>query len=1139
MALLDDLKKIRELLQNPTIRRIAKKEGGKAIAKVAKRETEKLGRKATSAFTALDPISTGLGAALSAAREAPKAQEPVSSNLLFRGQAQKEAARAAFAPQFAKRFASTVGAGLRGERDVGVGTELSKTLGLTGIPAFGVGLAAELAVPGPAGEIKAAKKFDTAIRATSKANKTRDLAKTAMSARSQFIDKFAPIEVLTRKARKSGELAAEKDPFILARTFAGVGDKIDMKLNQELSPILKSVGDNVDDFSKFLVAERIQELSKRGITKFPGGLTPKDASDEITRISSKLGPEGFSNLQNAGNNYRNFMNQFLDNIREAGIISEEGFKNIKSRNEAYTPFAVAEYLQDNIDDIPRGARSLSVASQNVIKELKGSTKDIVDPIEASIRQVAKSMTLVERNKAARSLADLSKIDDFKDTVRLAGKGDGVGKDFGKVSFFEDGVKKDLIVPKDVAESMKGLNQQNTDLMTRMARWQTGLLRTGATTFNVGFLIPNIIRDVRNAKVISQNGLTLGSWFEGLASALKKDDVYKEWVQSGGSGGTLSTIAKGGTARAKARLAGTRGIVSRVASSPIDLMRELGRVSEEGTRVGVFKQASKKGASPLEAAFQSREGTVDFAKSGTVTKIANMWVPFLNARLQGTVNIINSMKRSPGKTSLRLASVVGVPTVATYLWNRRFQDFKDIPDFEKDNNFIIITRDRTPEEKEAGEKVKGVKIPKADVDRLFGNTIEKFMSFADSKDPQSLDNLALDVIGELSPVGATSQEISSATLPPIAKAGVETLSNVNMFTGMDIEPSFQDGVRRQDIPEGLRARTTTGKTARAIGGVTGGVGVSPADVENIAGTLLGGLGRQALQLGDLALGGQPFKGPSDVPVLRRFTGIRGGAERSEAFDEADRIAQELGAKKVQDNETARKVFEVVSKTDDEGEQIKLIQQLKTEGVINENVEKRLDSLIKKSERGDLGSILARLQSTEAKATYIRGEIERGNANIMDELEQRDLLTKGLASELAIQTGNIEEGLDGLKTTTGAVGSEAAAFLVDALDAGSLSSQKYDEIVSGLISAQGSMTTSASNILVGSRVLEQASRDPKQAGALVGQYTDKFLRTSTGQVGVDAFEFVENAFKENIITEQEYRNYLASRKLTPSVKKRISQ
>ena len=82
------------------------------------------------------------------------------------------------------------------------------------------------------------------------------------------------------------------------------------------------------------------------------------------------------------------------------------------------------------------------------------------------------------------------------------------------------------------------------------------------------------------------------------------------------------------------------------SNPIKLIDKVNESLEQSTRNLVFKGALERGLGAKDAAFVARDATIDFAKMGTWMRPLNQAIPFLNARVQGFVNLPRAIVNNP-------------------------------------------------------------------------------------------------------------------------------------------------------------------------------------------------------------------------------------------------------------------------------------------------------------------------------------------------------------------------------------------------------------------------------------------------------------------------------------------------------------
>jgi len=809
---------------------------------------------------------------------------------------------------------------------------------------------------------------------------TERFAGKGLKLRTELIDRFAPVQDFV----KGVKLSAEADPYVAVRNFAGRFGKIQNRLD-ELSGILQPAKENLDVAKQFGLLERYEELANRGITKFPGKLTIDTIKTQKAALEKSLGIRGPA-VKTFLEQLRGYSNRLLVEARDAGIISKEAFESIVKNNEKYLPLQRLEYLADQWDKLPAGAKSFSVATQNLIKRIKGSEKEIADPIDSIIRNTYKTVNLIERNKVAQKVADLAVRPEFKELVIPAKGPIPAGMD--KLSVFRNGIKEEFAVPQELADSLKGLNEKNIDIVTQLAGRMGGLLRAGATSLNVGFIPANMIRDAQTATLVSKVGFTPWDWLKGFAEAVKRGPLYKQYLESGASfsGFFEQTKSLSKTAKQLTESKGTR--IAKTVLNPIKLLQTIGETIELTPRLGVFKRSLDKGFSMTESAFNARNATVDFAKSGSAMKVANLWVPFLNARTQGNLNVLKALKNNPVKSALVIGAIVETPVIATYFHNSRFHKevWDDIAQYEKDNNFILIYGDKRDED---GNPTQVIKMPKGDVGRVFGNPTENFLSYLDGSEAKGIEQVVTEMFSSLSPVDfARDGELSGAStlsgiLPPTVKGGVESVTNKNLFTGRDIVPRNLEEASPEE-----QYKETTSPIAIGLGRF---LGMSPLKIENFVGTQFGGLGRQLINPGTAA-----------TQVSRRFSGARGGEGQQKDFEQLDTLEREDADTRVRAERKAKQIFTQL-KDLPANQRRAAVQDFIERGEIDANVLTKLGQVIESESKGLSNFERAfRSQPNDVKARFLIDKLKTLSISerraYFENLAAKGLITENLLKEI---------------------------------------------------------------------------------------------------------------------------------------------
>lgn len=698
-------------------------------------------------------------------------------------------------------------------------------------------------------------------------------------ARSELVDRFSSVYDFV----KGKNLKAEDDPYKRMRLLAGTSGKIEAFIENNVSPVLKREQKRLSDLGAMLVMDRERELIGRGLQR---KRTIEQLDQGNAELIAKYGNEGYQTLRQSADEMRKVGNQLLEQLKESGIIDDESYKVIKNNNEFYTPFEAVEHIADNLEKGNFGTGSFNVASQDVIKRIGDYMGDVADPIESLVRKIPKVISLVEKNKAIQSLTKLREIDpdNFGAMIQPI-KGEGVPAGMGVVNVFENGKNVRYAVPEVIERAVKNLDGETGGILLTLGSIQAKMLRTGATALNIGFIPVNIVRDVQDAMTteITEKGVKgmlsfLASYPRAIYAAAKRDDLYKLWMQEGGAQSTMTEQIFKKTPKTVAQLAGKKPkLLNRL--NPItntkNLIEFANRVGEQSTRLARFSSGLKRGESMTEAAFKSRDISLDFAKAGNSIKVLNQVIPFLNAGIQGSEKLMRLYKNNPKAAIASTSVMFGIPTVALFSHNSQFKDYDDIPDAEKQTNWVILARDRTQEEIANGDSPIGIKIPKGFIGRMVSTTTESAMQFMKSKDPSTFPKAGLDVAASLSPVGLPYNEEQlgqslSTVLPPWIKAGVEWTTNTNLFFGSKIVPQSLE-----NMPAAEQYKEKTPAVYKMAGKLTG---QSPLKIQNTVNTTTGGVGRQIATLlsGDL-------KGGTTEQVSRRFMDIRDGKKADEAYD----------------------------------------------------------------------------------------------------------------------------------------------------------------------------------------------------------------------------------------------------------------
>jgi len=701
-----------------------------------------------------------------------------------------------------------------------------------------------------------------------------------------FLDRYTPIYNFASSAAKATGKAVpfEENPYYAARRYMGVFGKVENrldKLREILSPVRKS-GD-IENLETVMVAYRSIERSNRGITN-PSNVRMSEAIFERSELKRKLGPEKFKVLEDAYSRIKSEIGDDLMHLLEReGVFGSGEAKNIISKNEHWVPFDIAEYVADDVADRLIGRKSISVTSDEIIHKMTGTTKKMRRPLESLVSRIYKTISLAERNGVMRKVVNLKNLGPEMDGLVITGKENlkRLPEGFKAVPYFENGVKMEVGLPSAVADSISGMNQFGVDFITQMGSMGAKALRLGATSWNLPFIfISNPVRDFQTVGLTTGKGWGIApDIVRGLFDFIGKSSYFKEFMEHGGAqSGIMSQFAAAPQGAKYVTESGTRRFAKTI-TNPIALMEYLGQAIEVAPRMAAFRVARKAGASPQKAAYMARNATVDFSKAGTVGKVFNMWVPFLNARAQGSVIIGQKLIESPAKSMMNIASMVWLPAATTNAYNRMFfGDLYDrVPEQDKENNFIIMLGEK---QDELGRmQPHYVAIPKGDIGRIFGNPVEAVINWSFFNGKMDVPELMLKAVSDALPVDIEYEgkfrpgRAAALMTPPFLQALHESQTGRSIYYQNDIVPKELQGVKTKS----LQYTTRTPKALRWLGEKTG---QSPMMMENF---LRRNLGSGIFQVID----------PVSIPNMMRgkVVKIRGGDDAREVYEFRENVRGE--------------------------------------------------------------------------------------------------------------------------------------------------------------------------------------------------------------------------------------------------------
>jgi len=704
------------------------------------------------------------------------------------------------------------------------------------------------------------------------------------------VDALHPIKKLQEEAGTG--LAG---PYEQMRLVAGAPGKADAMLKYgpfrpedpgrtvgpSFNKIVEPVTGDLEGFRAYLTSARALEIEAQG--KKSGIDT-----DAARQVVDNAPPA----VKKAARELVTFQNSVLDYAQRQGLLTPEASAAMKEANKNYVPFFRV------MDDATASGKSL--------KELKGSVRDIVDPLESVMKNTFAMVAAADKNAAKLAVVEFARAEgiakaervaadrgfaefDVADALRDSGMKD-VPPDLLRaikavlaptkgttITALRDGKVESWRVSPELADAVNYTNRDSANLIFKVLGGPARLARAGAV-FSPDFIAKSPIRDFFSMAINSKDAVVHP--FEAVRSIMsiaKQDKVYQDWMRAGGANSSVVALDRRYIQENLLKLDQETGLLSRVwniATTPAQKtmlgLRAASEFTDTMMRLPEFKKRMAEGASPGEAAFASREVTVDFARIGAQMSSINALVPFLNAGIQGLDRTFREAKERPVAFMAKGTAYITIPTIGLFVANSSDPNYWEIPQWERDLFWIVPvggTYWRIPKPFELG--------------LMFGTLPERVLTDFMTEQPEAWREFHKSVLQVFNPVGwpsfvapameqMTNKSFSGA---PIVPKNTEKLLPEYQYNNYTTETSKALGRLLGTFP-GLESAAINDETV--FGGMAKAL-TTPVLIENYVRGWTGGLGMYALQVADYGLRKAgvvpdpvlPASTLADIPFVKSF------------------------------------------------------------------------------------------------------------------------------------------------------------------------------------------------------------------------------------------------------------------------------
>lgn len=794
-----------------------------------------------------------------------------------------------------------------------------------------------------------------------------------------YIDKYDPLRRYGEIAeeRMGTALPDIANPYQGARVLTGRLGAMQAQANVEYTNILRDMHDHgisLEQMDEFLTAQHALNGGNAYIAahnpRFPDGGTGMTNADAQAVIMRAQASGRYGDMNRLAEDWRQMLREGLRQRRDAGLITNDLYNTLTTRYTHYVPLRGAparpeDELFEEYDSGEVFGRGLSTQGRGMPRRYgrasraEGVTSQVGFLHEDTMRRVARNEVAQRFLRLVMLVNDPMMAEVVRPTRMVDRNGVFVpqhdanwSQDPQNFGVFvnqpvringHDYVPGDLVVIRitnpDLAQAMiapdRNLTQVEVGLRHVNNAWR--FVTTGMG--NPTFAPVNMIRDIFAGAInnIAAHGVRdtaqmmrryptafvrvmRDAWF----NPTQPTGSYRMFVEAGGDQvywrpndlATKNTDFQQLAERVARRDPNDRSL----ARDLFGWYPAFFTAAETATRLAQFEQRLSTGSSREQAALAARDITVDFAKGGKRKAGMNTYYMFLNASLQGSVNVGRAVGRS-----VALAPALVTFGAVNALMGRALggdddetdgDNWDNIPDYEKAANIILM---------DPNGSGKYIKVPLPYGYSTFYSAGVRMADAAMGKSTagDAVAGMLTDSLNSFNPFGGSGikQGIGSvfaAFVPTMARPFAELALNQNWMG----RPIYPKSFGKQEKADAYNYFTGTPEVytdlAQVLNEGTGGdmfeggvIDMSPNTMQYLVGYYLSGAGRTVDRLVKMATSNERIE-TADVPMMRSFVGdaandTRSLSERYNAIS-AKAMPDVLRAEAVRDPAVPREVKE---------------------------------------------------------------------------------------------------------------------------------------------------------------------------------------------------------------------------------------
>lgn len=655
----------------------------------------------------------------------------------------------------------------------------------------------------------------------------------------------APFERMAKAdTRQSG-----RNIYAVTNRYAQKGGTVDTILTRGLFDIN---GNKVDSRSLVEVASQVPKDQLAAFNDYwhelhniarqeQGKPVTAHTAEESKRIAAQYEaehPEFKTYRENISDYYDKFIRTWGVG---SGLISQESYLAMKKMYPYYLPTF-------RVDDGVSGGGSVKsgkkIRGGNAIGRAKGSTAEVMSFDEAFAQKINSVITAATKNDISREIfsfaqalpADAARCGILIDTDtsgQYAGQMDiddlmdGIDKNIARqiskgnyeITFYNEGKPQTMKISRDVWEAYNFLDNKLGDTnafkyAAKLGRIFTNPMRALTTTYNPLFFMTNLMRDAQTYTMnntAKNSAVAMKNYVKAIKGIVTQSDTFDQYKSLGGSqngyyGGNMYANAER-SVNPTAKTAGQRALG--LLRSPLTAIEGLGEFTEKIPRyaeyLNTIDRLGDTDSGRMQASLNAADVTVNFNRSSTLSSLANSWVPYFNAGLQGMDKTFRQIKSHPVQTTARATVSVFLPTLLLFLVNKDNPHWEDVKDGVRDNYYLIPNYRGPVDEKGFAETF--IRLPKSrEFGALFSASFERFMRAFDSEDdsntlPDAFDGYLDTLLNSFMPNSVLDDNIFGA----IKRLGTNTAWHGGKIVPSNLEnvsPQYQYDINTSGVAKNV-------------------------------------------------------------------------------------------------------------------------------------------------------------------------------------------------------------------------------------------------------------------------------------------------------------------------------------------------